>query len=459
MDEKDSLASCEEFIDLMHDRLFGTASLNRETLHGTTEEYEAWVDKKFADTFYPASQQESCYRDKSVREVDWTPAIQSPTQQEQNYSICSAKRRAALLHGVTPISAWNPSLDSEGNQFLNSKRIQFLDSEEENCSDCSFGTVTICQQRASSSAMRIPVTVQGVALKAVVDTAAMVTIVSDKVYREWTVKAPHFKAVSLKTAERDLKMDGHIVGPVSLEVGSSAFSVMVHIAPIYEDMLLGLNFLLEHAVDISLRELYLLIRQDNEKVPLEIVNSDRTGHSVSKITVGKVEEIPANPINYGKSYMYKSLDMANCILHEPERLRRMSIILLWHKLGFNMPFPQTGSFDPSMSINFQQLGSANLCQSKSHQALLKAIPGRPHIFNDHILEAMINSTSELNHLSPCRLEVVTDACSLKYVHTVSTHNCHYLRSLVQLRASVRCLKRRWTTMAMGSRWRRLLQID
>ena len=92
---------------------------------------------------------------------------------------------------------------------------------------------------------------------------------------------------------------------------------MVHIAPIYEDMLLGLNFLLEHAVDISLRELYLLIRQDNEKVPPEIVNSDRTGNSVSKITVGTVEEIPANPTNYGKSYMYKSLDRADCILHEP----------------------------------------------------------------------------------------------------------------------------------------------
>ena len=84
----------------------------------------------------------------------------------------------------------------------------------------------------------------------------------------------------------------------------------------------------------------------------------------------------------------------------------MSIILLWQILGFSMQFPQTvssdptGSSDPSMSINFQQLGSANPSQSNSHQALPETIPGWPHTFNDHILEAMINSTSELNHLSP-----------------------------------------------------------
>ena len=78
----------------------------------------------------------------------------------------------------------------------------------------------------------------------------------------------------------------------------------------------------------------------------------------------------------------------------------MSIILLWQILDFSMQFPQTVSSDPSMSINFQQLGSANPSQSNSHQALLETIPGWPHTFNDNILEAMINSTSELNHLSP-----------------------------------------------------------
>ena len=441
VDEKDSLANCEEFIDLMHDRLFGIASLNRETLHGTTEEYEAWIDKKFADTFYSASQQESCYRDKSVREVDWTPATQSPTQQEQNYSICSAERRAALLHGVTPISAWNPSLDSEGNQFLNSKGNQFLDSEEENCSDCSFGTVTICQQRASSSAMRIPVTVQGMALKAVVDTAAMVTIVSDKVYREWTVKAPHFKAVSLKTAERDLKMDGHIVGPVSLEVGSSTFSVMVHVTPIYEDMLLGLNFLLEHAVDISLRELYLLIRQDHEKVPQEIVKTDRAGHTVSKVTVEKVEQIQAYPTIYGESNHL--LDRPNCSSHQVERQRRMNIISIWHQPGFGMPCQPIGSnetgssSDPSMWFSFHQIELSDPSQSKIQNALLDTIPGLSQTFNAHILEAKVKSTSESYYSLPCWLGIVTKAARQNYV---GTHHYDQSKCLVALKVHVRWLR-------------------
>ena len=82
-----------------------------------------------------------------------------------------------------------------------------------------------------------------------------------------------------------MKKVGCTVGPVSLKLGSSAFSVLVHVASIYEDMLLGLNFLTKHGVDISLKEQHLCVRQNNEKVPLEIVNSDRAGHTVSKVTV------------------------------------------------------------------------------------------------------------------------------------------------------------------------------
>ena len=239
---EDSLASCEEFIDFMHDRLFGTASLNRETL-GTTEKYEARVDKKHTDTstFCSASLQKSCYKDDSVREVELTlkkPEIKSPAKQEQNSSISSAEQPAASLYGVTPYTAWNPSLDSEENLSPNSKGNQSLDSGKESCMDSSLEDSTICQL-SSSATLRIPVILQGIALKAVVDTAAMVTIV----YRQWTVNPPCLKPATLKLAGRDTKMDGHIVGPMSLKLGSTAFQVVVvQVAPIHSDMLIGLNF-------------------------------------------------------------------------------------------------------------------------------------------------------------------------------------------------------------------------
>lgn len=244
---EDSLASCEGFIDFMHDRLFGTTSLNRETL-GTPEKYEALVDKKYADTFCSASLQESCYKDDSVREKELTlkkPEIKSLAQHEQNSSICSAELPAASLHGVTPYAAWNPSFDSEENLPPNSKGNPSLDSGKENCMDSSLEDFTICQL-SSSATLRIPVILQGLALKAAVDTAATVTIISDKVYRQWSVNPPCLKPGTLKLAGRDKKIEGHVVGPVTLKLGSTVFPVVVHVAPIHSDMLIGLDFLLQH---------------------------------------------------------------------------------------------------------------------------------------------------------------------------------------------------------------------
>ena len=68
-------------------------------------------------------------------------------------------------------------------------------------------------------------------------------------------------------------MDGHIVGPVSLKSGSAVFPVVVHVVPIYNDMQLGLDFLLQHGLEIILKEFYLLVREDKVKIPLEIENS------------------------------------------------------------------------------------------------------------------------------------------------------------------------------------------
>ena len=70
-----------------------------------------------------------------------------------------------------------------------------------------------------------------------------------------------------------MRMDGHIVSPVSLKLGNTTFPEVVHVAPIQDDMLLGLDFLLKHRVDIKLKTLNLHIRAADERVPLEAVNS------------------------------------------------------------------------------------------------------------------------------------------------------------------------------------------
>ena len=397
-DEKDSVASCEDYIDGMYFELFGTTTIDVETFSTSESESEAWLDQRFADTFYSASLQDSSYRDKSVREEVTLekPETKSPAQQEQNSSICSAELPAASLYGVTPYAAWNPSLDSEQNLSPKSKGNPPLDSEKETCMDSSLEDFAICQL-SSSATLRIPVVLQGIALKAVVDTAATVTIVSDKVYRQWTVNPPCLMPATLKLAGRDNKIEGQVVGPVTLKLGSTVFPVVVHVAPIHSDMLIGLDFLLQHGLEISLIELYLLMRADKERIPLEIEKSQIEHYAVSKVTEELLEITRASP-TMKNSHLQ---ERAHCILQQPREITKTRSTPAWPQSSHRMPFQPTGPFDSRWS--------------DIQGASLRAIPLQPFTLKAGILEARFKRASELSFLLPFRLEIVTTASDQKHM--------------------------------------------
>ena len=75
--------------------------------------------------------------------------------------------------------------------------------------------VTINAVRQGSTFV-IPVTISGTETEAVVDTAADVTILSDKFYQQLSAKPIESRKVSLRTAGRDLKMEGFVTVPASI---------------------------------------------------------------------------------------------------------------------------------------------------------------------------------------------------------------------------------------------------
>ena len=156
--------------------------------------------------------------------------------------------------------------------------------------------ITICQF-PSSSMLSVPVSLQDVILQAVVDTAAAVTIISDSIFRELEPKPPYLKKVILHTAGRDMKMEGFVVGPVALKLGETTFPEAVYVAPIQDDMLLGLDFLLRHGVDIKLDNMCLDFRRNGEKVPIEVERMVTSKESaVAKVTIEKTVKVPPNTI-------------------------------------------------------------------------------------------------------------------------------------------------------------------
>ena len=90
-----------------------------------------------------------------------------------------------------------------------------------------------------------------------------------------------------------MKMVGRMVGQVSMKIGNFLFPTLVHVAPINNDMLLGLDFLLRNGAGINLKERHLVVTGATEIVLLEIEYENRASHTISKITAEVVEQIPA----------------------------------------------------------------------------------------------------------------------------------------------------------------------
>ncbi|KAH3782352.1 hypothetical protein DPMN_160267 [Dreissena polymorpha] len=59
-----------------------------------------------------------------------------------------------------------------------------------------------------------------VVVKAVVDSAAEVSIISDRVYKFMKCPPPKLCDAKLFTTDRKMSMQGSVVGPVKLRIGS-----------------------------------------------------------------------------------------------------------------------------------------------------------------------------------------------------------------------------------------------
>ena len=87
----------------------------------------------------------------------------------------------------------------------------------------------------------------------VVDTAAQVTLVSEEFYKSQDPAPPIRKEVVMNTAGKGMQMNLNITDPFQVVLGTHQFSVQIYVAPIEEEMLLGLNFLEANRVSLHLK--------------------------------------------------------------------------------------------------------------------------------------------------------------------------------------------------------------
>lgn len=84
-----------------------------------------------------------------------------------------------------------------------------------------------------SSLLKLDLILMNTTVKAAVDTAAEVSIISDKLYNKLIPKPPILRQATVNTAGRGMEIDTFIVGPVNIEIGSKFYKTELYVAPIY----------------------------------------------------------------------------------------------------------------------------------------------------------------------------------------------------------------------------------
>ena len=199
-----------------------------------------------------------------------------------------------------------------------------LDEEEsvlsdEEASDSNDQTIieNVVFSVSHSSMLRLELMVQEREISAVVDTAAEVTIISEKIFESFEEKPPILKRVTLNTAAKDATMSGFICGPVRINIANETFTEQVYVAPLQDDMLLGLDFMRKHGILINIPEEFVIVR--DRKVPLAFSN---IGEKVANVTVCKTTIIPPNtcvkvPCHVSeamKSFMVEAADDSDLVI-------------------------------------------------------------------------------------------------------------------------------------------------
>ena len=153
--------------------------------------------------------------------------------------------------------------------------------------------------------LRVPVEVQGMQLQAVVDTAALVTLVSVEFYKSLDPAPPIRKELVMNTARKGMQMNGYIAGPFEVVLGTLQFSVEIYVAPI-EEMLLGLAFLEANGVSLHLKEKELQIA--GEVIPMSLrTGSPLDNEKETGVPLVKGCKVPPNSIVRVGAHLSESL--------------------------------------------------------------------------------------------------------------------------------------------------------
>ena len=133
--------------------------------------------------------------------------------------------------------------------------------------------------------------VGGIPIKARIDSGAEITILSSKIFEKFSKQPTIVKKVVMQMADYDAVLQGFIVKPVQMKLGSQVFKERLYVAPITDDMLLGHDILHHLGVLLDLQTDTLILK--DERIPL--TTSFKEGKPViGRVSINKRTVVPPN---------------------------------------------------------------------------------------------------------------------------------------------------------------------
>ena len=148
-------------------------------------------------------------------------------------------------------------------------------------------------QLTGGTMYRVPVVVQGHRVAAVVDTAAQVTLISEEMYKGLKEPPPILKEVVMNTAGKGLQMNGFVAGPFYIKLGNQEFTWDIYVAPIGDQMLLGIDFLRKQGISLDLHRNQLSIH--GEVIQMSWGQASSLPQT-TEVRAGKNHTVPANSV-------------------------------------------------------------------------------------------------------------------------------------------------------------------
>ncbi|TRZ00762.1 hypothetical protein DNTS_024559, partial [Danionella cerebrum] len=149
-----------------------------------------------------------------------------------------------------------------------------------------------CTKKRGES-LQIPMTINGIQTQAIADTGAQTTVISEELYQSIlkrdTTTADLHQTYLLNAGVGDGMQAKHGL-TVTFGIGSKSINWEVHVAPIRDSVLLGLDLMKAHDVVIYTRGKVFI---GGERVPSRIVQDDGSGYCVARVTLGETTIIPA----------------------------------------------------------------------------------------------------------------------------------------------------------------------